>query len=228
MHEAGGQAVPLVWLVLAAGLVLALTAACGSDGGGTEVGRAVPTEPPGSTALPADDGTDEPDDADADSATFTDECPSAHDLSASLGVTLDLAAEGPGESSYGVVSEFGCSYLPPEGSDFYITGYRDRFEDADSAAYEMDVADIGDPGDANGPGPLDIVDDLDLGDGGYANARVEQRSDGQGYHIYAKFAVLLGARRCFVDVVITKAPAPDLTPAQHDAGLAVLSALCDL
>jgi hypothetical protein len=204
---------------------------CGSDGGGTEAGRAAPTEPPGSTAPPDVDDTDDLDDtdeADADSAAFTDECPSAEDLSAGLGVTLDLVAEGPGESGFGVVSEFGCTYVQPETSDLHITGYRDRFEDAEAAAYEMDMFDIGDPGDANGPGPLDVVRDLDLGDGGYANARVHERLDGQGYEVSAKFAVLVGARRCFVDVFSTKAPAPDLSPAQQDAGLAVLSALCDL
>jgi hypothetical protein len=228
MHEARGQAVPLVRLALTAGLVLAVTAGCGSDGGGAEVGRAAPAEPPASTAPPTVGDTDEADPADVDAATFTDQCPSAEDLSAPLGITLNLVSEGPGESSFGVVSEFGCTYLPPEGADFYITGYRDRFEDADAAAYEMDVFDFGDPGDANAAGPLDIARDLDLGDGGYANTRVQQRQDGQGYEMSAKFAVRLGARRCFVDVFSTKAPAPGLSPAQEDAAMSVLSALCDV
>jgi hypothetical protein len=215
MHKARRDLVRLTRLALAWLTLLGAAAGCGS-GGGSETGGAAPS------------GTSEADDGSGDGGTFADECPSVDALSANLGVTLTLEVERGTEKTYGMVSELGCTYRAA-GPDFRIMGYRDRFDDLDDAVADMDVFDISNPASiGGGPRPQDIIGDLDRGDGGYANTRVHQRADGLGYDNFAIFAFLVGMRRCHVQVMTSEAPAPGLTPVQEDAGMSVLTALCDV
>jgi hypothetical protein len=216
MHRALG-------VILAA---MAVIAACGSDaGGGTGGGdsaqagdRAAATTTPLATETGDDD----------EAGTFTDECPTAEDVSGRLGLTMTLTQLGLRERVGNVVPEFGCTYIGPNASQLAIAGNRERFDDGDTAAdYELDVYDFG-PGDLTAAGPLDSERDLDLGHRAYTNSRVTEARAGEGYAVNARFIARRGARVCNVTVHEDNAPAPALTPAQEAVGLSVLSALCDL
>ena len=110
--------------------------------------------------------------ADDEAGTFTDECPTAEDVSGRLGLTMTLTQLGLRERVGNVVPEFGCTYIGPDASQLAIAGNRERFDDGDTAAdYELDVYDFG-PGELTAAGPLDSERDLDLGDRAYTNSRV--------------------------------------------------------